>query len=183
MSLVTPNCPAGCNATPPKPYFNFCDPDINEGQIDRIYFANPDYPLTDWTDQAEWLTRISNTSNNANAIRYIEVIGSKAAAESNDVAISLKRTITLNKTHTIEFRIDETNHLNYEFLRTIECNNSYVFWYRSGKYLYGGNDGISAKQIKMNDVIPEAYTELETFNGTITWDATFHPERIGDPLA
>jgi hypothetical protein len=66
-------------------------------------------------------------------------------------------------------------------LRELECGTNFLVWYVAGKYIYGGNDGIEAS-FKLNDIIPEDNQELNTFNGTITWDAKFHPERINNPL-
>jgi hypothetical protein len=46
-----------CETQLPKPKVSVCDPEINFGQIKKLYFTNPGYPLTDVEDLEEWTGR------------------------------------------------------------------------------------------------------------------------------
>lgn len=182
MSTNLPTCQTGCQVIPPPFSFNDCDPDINFGQIDRIYIASRGAnDLIDWTSLAEWTGRLDNTTNDLQKIRFLNVIGTKPPAEGDMIDISRDRKITAEKTHTITFRADETDATNYDALREIECGGNFKVWYQAGKYLYGDNSGINA-YIQINDDIPEDKKALNVFQGTITWLAKHHPDRITNPL-
>ena len=182
MSIVNPTCQDGCQVIPPIWSFNDCDPDVNYGQIDRIYIASLGMnDLIDWTSLAEWTGHLDNTTLDLQKIRFLNVIGMKPPAEGDLKDISRNRKITADKTHTITFRVDETDATNYDALRQIECNGNFKVWYQAGKYLYGDNSGITA-YVSLNDDIPEDKKELNVFQGVITWDAQFHPARITNPL-
>ena len=163
---------------------NLCNPVINFGQIERLYLGNAGNPFTDWEDLTEWTARIDNADIvDATAIRELIVIGDKPAPETTELIISAGRKVQTEKKHTLNFRIDETNDLNYAFIQYLEANpgQSYAVWYASGTNLYGGNTGILAT-ITLNDVIPESKDELDTFQGVISFEGG-HPERIPNPMA
>lgn len=184
MSRVDPTCLDGCDVRPPGLSFTDCDPEVHEGEIDRLYFmALNGNPLIDWTNLAEWNTRLSNTSLDINAIRFMNVVGEKPAAEGETIKISRNRKIVLQKVHTINYDVDETNQENYDALRQKECGGNFVWWYQTaGGLLFGGNDGIEAFGDE-NDVIPKDRAELNLFVGVLTWDYKFHPERTTNPMA
>jgi len=182
MSIVNPVCTFGCGVIPPDFSFDDCSPDVNHGQIDRIYIASDGAAaFIDWTLLPEWTARLDNTTLDIEKIRFLNVIGDKPVAEFDQKEISRKRKIILDKTHTIAFSIDETSAINYEALREIECGGNFKLWFQAGKYLYGGNDGIDAF-ITENDMIPRERKELNTFEGVATWENKFHPERCTNPL-
>lgn len=183
MSTYNPTCPDACSDSVPVVDFDYCAPDLNYGQIDKIYVAAYNAAsFTDWSSLAEWTARISETSTNIDAIRELTVIGSKPAPEREIIDLSGDREARPPAIHTLEVRIDETGEDNYEFLRTLECNIYVKVWYSAGKYLYGGNDGILVKSIYFDDIIPENSRELNTFNGMVRWENQYHPERINNPL-
>jgi hypothetical protein len=182
MSINNPTCETGCLVELPPFSFNDCSPDVNFGQIDRIYFAaRGANDFVDWTSLAEWTGRLDNTTDDLQKIRFLNVIGTKPAAEGDPIEISRKRKITAEKTHTVTARIDETNEENYDALRALECDGNVKMWYQAGKYLYGDNSGIDAF-IQINDEIPENNEELNVFQVSATWEAEFHPDRITNPL-
>lgn len=183
MSLNLPSCTDGCTSKAPVFSFDDCNPDVNRGQIDRIYImALGGADLADWTQLAVWAVRLAQDPTvTVDAIQYMNVIGEKPEAASDVKEISRIRKIVLDKTHTINFDVDETDGTNYDALRQIECGGNFKLWFQAGKYLYGGNDGITAF-IQENDMIPRERKELNVFKGVATWEAQFHPERTDNPM-
>lgn len=183
MSIVNPVCEDGCDVILAALSFSECDPDWNRAQIDKIYMASLGADdLVNWEAPGEWATRIDNTDvADIDKIRYFHVIGDKPVAEGEPKEMSLARKAITDKTHTINFSIDETNETNYDFLRQLECGGNVKIWFASGKYLYGGNHGIEAF-VSLNDSIPRDRKEYETFEGVATWESQFHPERCLNPI-
>jgi len=183
MSIYNPTCPDSCSDSVPAVLFDYCAPDVNYGQIDKLYVAAYNAAsFADWTSLSEWLSRIDNTSVDIDAIRELSVMGSKPAPTRDAIEISGDRKIYSPATHTIDVKVDETNEENYEFLRTLECNSYYKIWYAAGKYLYGGYDGIIVDSFFLDDLIPENSKELNIFQGVAEWENQFHPERILNPM-
>jgi hypothetical protein len=188
--MAIPVCPTDCTSQIPEVNFSDCSPETNAAQIVNIYVTNVGYPFdpaaatpTDWTVAADWIARIDNTNVNPDAIRKFHVIGSKPVAEKQEKEISHNRTVTGPKKHSIAFRIDETNNVNYEMLRSLECGGSFLIWYEtSGGKMYGGNEGIKAS-LMLDQNIPESLQEIELFEGMAKWTSKFHPERIDSPIA
>jgi hypothetical protein len=181
MSL--PVCPEGCDSNLPGFVFDNCNPDVNNGEIAKIYFTTDGNPLSDWTSAAEWDSRLDNTATGASKIRVLTVLGDMPAVGDNEKPISGGRIIEGVKDFLINFDIDETGEDNYNALRAMECNRgNFLVWFetRDG-LLHGGSSGIPAK-IKLKYAIPRAYTDLITMPGTIKWQARFSPERITSPI-
>jgi len=182
MSLVTVVCPTDCENYLAPVDFSLCDPDVDFGEIERIYVTARGAGLTDWTDAAEWAARLDNDTEDDNTkIRTLFVRGDQPPAESNEVEISLCRIVYSEKDFTLNLDIDETSVINNDFMRYIECNDLYTIWYQAGKYLYGGTDGIDVN-IGLNNNIPRGCNELNLITGTVKWQAKHSPEKIINPL-
>lgn len=180
--MPLPTCPTDCGDNLSEVLFDECAPEINEGQVAKIYLTNKGNPLTDWTDAAEWSSRLDNTAPNPDSIITLHVIGDKPVPTSTQIDISLGRKVIGKKEHVLNFRVDETNETNHEWLRQNECGGQYLMWYETlPGLLFGGNEGIEVS-IVLDMVIPEADTELITFNGSATWKAKFTEERIVSPI-
>lgn len=176
--MPIPTCSPGCDNDLPIVSFDDCSPELNSGNITYLYVTNRGNPLTDWTDLAEWAARLSNTSTDSSAIRQFRIIGSKPAADKPETVISGDRTYYGLATHTIDFRIDETNQINQDMLRQMECGGAFLIWYETlGGLRWGGDEGIEAT-IKLDEIIPESSSEFITFTGQAKWKAKFTPERI-----
>jgi hypothetical protein len=176
--MPLPTCSPGCDNTLPVFLFDDCSPELNAGNITWLYTTNRGNPLTDWTDEAEWAARIDNDSTDSAAIRRIRVIGSKPAPDKPETVISGDRTYYGKASHVIDFRADETNAINHEALRQMECGQDILLWYETiGGLRWGGNEGIEAS-IKLDEVIPESSSEFINFVGQAKWKAKFTPERI-----
>lgn len=181
MSL--PTCPTGCTSNLPTVDFSLCAPEINQAQIGHLYFTTVGNPLANWASEVEWDSRLDNDAAGATAIRSLIGIGDWPAPESEEKEISLGRKVFGTRKFTINFRIDETNATNHAAFREMQCNTgNYLVWVatRDG-LLWGGSSGINAK-IKVDQVVPEAYSEIITYQITITWEAQFMPERIETPI-
>lgn len=168
-------CPDDCSTELPPVVFSLCSPEINYGQIARMFLCNPGYPLNNENDPVEWQARMD--VNDATKIIALTVVGDKPPAESNEIEISRGRIEHGAKKHTINVDIDETNDTNYEFMRKMECGKSYVMWYETyGGQLYGGRFGCLGS-FKLNDNIPKALQDINTFVGAYVWKSKFHPCR------
>jgi len=183
MSKINPTCPTDCDSLVPEVLYDFCGPNYDFGQITKLYVAKQSAAsFTDVSDLSEWLARLSDDGTADDDIRTLNVIGSKEAPDSSEIQISLKRTIRTPKKHTVSVKIEETNLTNYEFMRAMDCGGTYKVWYESGKYLYGGTEGIDA-QILMHLLIPESTDELKVFEGMIKWEDKYEPEACLNPFA
>lgn len=177
-----PTCPTDCGDNLPPVEFDECAPVINEGRIDKIYLTNVGNPLADWTDAVEWGARLDNSAAAANSILTLNVIGEKPEPTENEQEISLGRKIVGNKTHIVNYAIDETNDTNHEFMRQNECAGQYLMWYEtSGGLLFGGTEGIEVS-FTSNMIIPQSAEELITYSGKAEWKSRFTEERIPSPI-
>ena len=148
-----------------------------------MYITNLGNPLVDVTDLVEWTARLSNGGALANDIRTLHVIGSKPVPTADEKEISLGRKISSKKAHTLPFKIDETNQINHEFMRSMECGGQFLFWYEtSGGLMFGGNEGIKGSFI-LDMEIPESETDFILLTGKADWKAKFTEERSLSPLA
>jgi len=173
-----------CESQLPKPSVSVCSPVINFSQLKKLYITNPGYPLDDVEDLGEWTDRISNTSDELNAIREIHIIGEKPEAEETQVQISLGRTVSGPMNHALPFEIDETNDTNYEWMRSYQGGSREVLFWAEGESgkIYGGNSGIRAS-LSVKYVIAREATELDKIIGNLTWRDKQDPERHDSPLA
>ena len=162
---------------------DFCGPDIDFGEVDRIYIGNPGNPFTDWTSLTEWNARLDNAATgDATKIRFLNIIGDKPEPEKGEIKFSQDRTAYTTPKHVLNFKVDETGPNNYGLVQFFEDNNqTALIWFGSGKYLYGGNSGISAN-LKLSEIIPESSEELKYIQGVANWEAK-SPDRITNPMA
>lgn len=174
-----------CNpvALPPV-VADFCAPNVNFGEVDKVFLGNAGNDFADWTDLTEWNTRLDNVDiADATKIRTLHTIGSKPATEKNKIDFSQGRSLYTTPKHTLPIKIDETGDENYDLILWTEENagQTVSLWYQAGKYLYGGNSGISAN-LTLDDIIPESDEELNTFDGVLSWEGK-HPARTLNPMA
>lgn len=182
-SIDTVICATDCSTELPLVEFSECAPELLQAQVSDIYLANDGYPLTNWTDPAEWAARIDNNSTDANAIRVLTVIASIADPTVQEKKISHGRTVYSPQEFTIAGRIDDNSDTNYDFMRATGCNRQYRMWYATlGGKLYGGNVGILVN-LRMWETVPEDDNEYATLNLQLKWKAQFAPLRIDNPIA
>ena len=59
MSLPIITCPTDCTYDVPVISMDECNPFVDFDEVDHIYLTGIDQELADWTDLAEWTTRLS----------------------------------------------------------------------------------------------------------------------------
>lgn len=182
-TCTTPTCTDACADALPEVQFSICAPVTNFGQLSKMYITNNGYPLTDENSLSEWQTRANLDVSDPSRILEFSIIGDKPLATGNEVPMSKGRTVYGTKDHLINIKIDETNQVNYEAMRSFECGKTVRVWFETfGGLLYGGTDGVLAS-ITLGEVIPEGTGELITFQGTVKWKSKFSPCRTTSPMA
>lgn len=178
MSVITkPICPADCDALDIDILFDECAPEFESGQIKRVHIAKADE--TDFTnveDLAEWTARIDVD------IFTLKVIGDMPEPETTEIPWVDGEVVNGDKKFTVNFRILETNQTNYEFMRSVQCNLRYKFWFETfGGKMYGGNAGITA-QFKGSFMIPEDQTDITKLMFVTKWSDSNFPDRSVSPF-
>jgi hypothetical protein len=180
---MNPICATGCsNSLDQLPEWEFseCAPEVNAGEIEKIYMGVLGNPFTDWESAVEWNSRLVSTT--ATKLVVLTVLGEKPRPTANSKDISGGRKIQLDADHVLNFTIDETGAKNHEAIRQLECGGTFLFWYEtSGGLVFGGNDGIQAS-ISAGMVIPKTRKDTMTYEGSLTWSAKFTEERIVSPI-
>ncbi len=182
MSVVI-TCPDFCTVAVPEVNFSACSPVVREGEISKLYIANPEEPISDWTDPAAWSARIDNDNPATSAIRELTVIGDMVAPESTVLKISARRTYQGLKSRTINFEIDDLSFENIDAARQFDCGGTFLVWFETyDGLLVGGPTGILGT-INLDWIIPRERTEFQKLVGTIKWDDKIGPMAIDSPIA
>jgi len=182
--MATPVCIDNCDSPLPVVSFSDCSPSVNLSEIEYVILGRPDSAdLTDETDAAEWADRLDNDDIVDNdKLRLLRVIGDKPQPTDQEQTISGQRIIVVDRTHTLNFDVDETNDINYEAVRTLQCGGEVKVWYVSrSKHVFGGKTGVTAS-LKISEVSNRGENEILRFSGVATWKSLFSPERALWPL-
>jgi len=184
MSVNNPTCPTGCDSFLAAVDFNYCDPDVQFGEIDHIYLkARDGSDLLDWENLAIWNARLAlNPLVDNDAIIDLVVIADLPPAETEEIEISLGRKIQSPSSFTINFEIDDVSDLNYELMRWLECNLIVDMWYSANQVLFGGNPGIEVS-FAAKYQIERGQKSLQKIVGTVKWESQFSPPRTTNPMA
>jgi hypothetical protein len=166
-------CPTDCtSAAAGVPVFAFddCAPQVQSGEIQKIYLTKVGNPFVDITDATEWTTRLAQADGVATKLTKWHVMGDKPKPTDTVKDISLGRKVVLSTEHVINATVDEVNVTNHEAFRQMhECGGTYLIWYEtSGGLVFGGNAGIKVS-IAPGMVIPRAKGDSITWELTITW--------------
>lgn len=175
--IPKPTCPSNCDALDIEVMFNECAPEFESGQIERVYVAKANAPnFTDVESLTEWTNRLGND------IFELKVIGDMPEPEVPEIPWVDGEVISGDKKFTVNFRILEVNDKNYQFMRTVQCNSKYKFWYTTaGGKMYGGNAGITA-QFKGSFVIPEDRNDITKLMFVTKWTDSNYPDRSKAPF-
>lgn len=167
----------------PEVDFDFCDPEIKQSEIQRVFLAKIGAAnFTDWTQPAEWTERMSETDMGIDAIRCLTVIGDKPAPASTKKDISNGRKKITRKDHTINATVDEVTDANHAFLQAVESGVRYKMWYETaGGFMFGGNNGI-AIEISGDMVLARGAGEIQLYQYIITWTSPNTESRCISPI-
>ncbi len=189
MSL--PVCPDNCQDQLAEFKFDDCAPEWARGEVSIVYMFSPAYPVVanPRTDPAgfiaEMAARVSNTSNAANAIRKLVVIGEKPEPDKSTIKMSANRTIVTNKNHTLMFNIDELSQENRDAQRQSECQNKFALMWEVDWLIFGGSENIgdgAVCAVQMDTIVPVDRTALSYIKCTATWEDKFSPDSCTNPL-
>ena len=166
---------ATCVVTLPAANADFCAPNAHFGRIDAILYTRWGDDLTDWTDDTEWDTRISNStalpSPGTDApVRFLFGTGELPLPEAAEQEISLGRRVKNKPVHTLPFNCDDTGNTNAALLAAMqETNDTYALWFLVDDQLYGGNTGFPATMSFNGRLIPGSRNEVQSINIVCTW--------------
>jgi hypothetical protein len=182
--LILPVCPTSCSASLVPVEFDECAPVLHYGEVSKIYIGEANSSIfSNVEDFAEWTARLDDTGIVANAILTLITMGEVTAPDRTETPLSGGRTIYSPGTYTLNFEVDETNDINYNFMLNSQCNLKYKFWYEtSDGMLYGGNEGLEGV-IKLNQPVPKSREEIIKLTGEIKWKSATDPLRCVMPIA
>jgi len=170
----------------PKTCSSICDAKLKYGRIDSVRFRNGFAPFNDFSDTAEWDTRLSDTLDDDGTNKYIRTmygVGEMPEASNEKSTYSLGRVYYSEKAHTVKFAVDNICKAHLDLLHHIEQYpaTQFYLWFTTGDTLHGGNDGIRAS-IDAKKVISPNRKELVKINFTFDWEG-FTPETTALPLS
>ena len=177
------SCTDDCEFDIPAVSFADCNPEVNLSQIAKIYLAQPDAAnFTDRTQLSEWTARLSATSTDPDAIRTLMVVADKPKPETQSRTISGGRIVVTNKSHVINFDIDETNATNHDFVRGGKCIKSVKFLYETiGGLMFGGNSFIEGT-FEVDMSLSRTEGDIVLHQGTLKCTSRDTEERCISPL-
>lgn len=163
--------------------FDLCNPDVRTSEIKRLFLALPQSAeFVDWSIADAWNDRLSQTSNDVNAIRTITCIGDKPAPVSIRKDISLQRKKITYKTHTLLITIDEVTAANHAFIIALKKGRILRVWYETtGRQMFGGNSGIVA-MVYGDMVLARGQGEIAVYELQIIWNKLRTEDRIESPI-
>jgi hypothetical protein len=171
-------CQSGCTAENPDFEFDNCNPEIVAGGSFRLYMFNDGQSFPDPTIMgsaaalAAYSARASNTSNNADAIRFLTINGDLPIATKNELKISDNRTRTVNKDYVFNFEIDELNDTNRLAIQQLQCGWTGRIVFENDTLLWGGIDEFSEGVLASLDIdleIPRDNKDITRYKGTLKW--------------
>jgi len=169
--------------TLPETDFDFCDPVVENSEIQRIFLRKTgSTDFSDWTQAAEWNERVSETSMDDDAIRPLTVIGDKPAPSATIKNISNGRKVVTRKDHTINATIDDVSDANHALIQEIETGKRFLMNYETaGGRMFGGNSSIPV-EIMADMVLARGQGEIAVYNLTITWASNTTEQRCASPI-
>lgn len=181
--MANPNCPENCLTDLPLITVDTCNPVIVKSGINILCFAKKTAnPFNDWTSPSEWSSRLSNSSSDDNAVRFLFGTGSMPAGTKQEITYQVNKKRVTGKTRTLTFTVEEANATIHNAIRILECGGEYRFWFGTiGGRLYGGNEGVSADS-DGNLVLGGGENDIENRVIDLSWDNKFSPEMCVSPI-
>ncbi|GAB4486556.1 MAG: hypothetical protein OHK0019_00420 [Saprospiraceae bacterium] len=166
---------------------DLCAQGTHFGEISAIRFTRWGDDLTDWTDDTEWNTRLSNSTALATpptlaAIRTLYCIGSVAAPERTEIRLPRRTKQYTAPKYSVQLRVYDTSDANMDAFRALPVGGQpFAVWLETEERMFGGNTGVFATLIG-DPIIPESIDELMYLQLTVTFEGTF-PEVQDNILA
>jgi len=182
MSYPIITCPTGCNNDVPAINMDECNPQVDFSEVDKLYMTQIDYPLTDWTDLAEWTARIDNDGTDVDDIREWWVSGELPEPEMNITEIDNSREVQSPMKFNLDLQVFDVDNDTYDAMRILQCGLRVLIWFSAGEFMYGSTDGIEATIVAAYP-ITKGSREANYIRLQVKWEASHHPERIDNPLA
>ncbi|MFT3704633.1 MAG: hypothetical protein QM802_19870 [Agriterribacter sp.] len=181
---MNPSCPENCLTDLPIVTVDNCNPIIVKSGINILCFAKKSAdPFTDWTSPTEWSARLSNSSTNENAVRFILGTGSMPAGSKQEITYQVNKKRTISKSRTLTFTVEEANATIHNLIRMLECGGEYRFWWGTiGDRFYGGNEGVISGY-DANLVLGSGENDYEQRIIELSWEDKFTPEMCTSPIA
>jgi hypothetical protein len=196
-----PSCPTDCGEFTLPSFSDACfsQASIEESEIVEIFLSEPSNtlgipknPITGHTvtglpadatiNEAAILSWIDTKNNStAGALRSIKGIGDKPAATGTDVTGPEGVIIQIDKTHPINFDILTMDNLNYEAVRWLQCNPTLHLWFRTKKYLYGGENGMIATVRNADHILARGQGSIGVSTLVFEFKSTCAPIRDAFP--
>ena len=178
---------AVCSTVLPPTSSDICDVNSNYGELNQLYFTRFGDSLTDWEDDTEWATRLSNSTAmpalpTLAPIRSLFGIGSVSAPERPTIPAPRKGTIYGIPVYTIIFNVYDTSATNMTMVSLLPTSGqTYAAWIGTEEKLFGGNDGIKMTMIA-DPIIPESKDDVIKIQVTLTFEGAF-PEMTDNFLS
>lgn len=167
----------------PETDFNFCAPEIDLSEIQRVFIAKVGAaPFDDWTQAGEWNTRMSETDTTIDAIRPFTVIGDKPIPTKQVKDISGGRKRNTRKDHVVNFTVDDVSDANHAFLQAVENGKNFRMWYETaGGKMFGGNSGILC-EVSGDMALNRGNGEIAGYQYIATWAKNTTEDRCDSPI-
>lgn len=140
-------CGQDC-ATLPTFTAGVCSPKKTNSEISMILFSRVgftnDPKVGGSSFNTEYTTRLSNTSTDANAIRFKECFAELPDADPDTVTDEYGTIIPKWANRQITFVDSDMSDENYGWHEKAQCMGECKFWYVIDGYIYGGKSGIKA---------------------------------------
>lgn len=160
---------AVCVTTLPNASADDCTLNLHYGRIDAVMYTRAETTdgLTDASDDAEWTTRLSNTtaltaSGTPAPIRYLYVIGEWPLPERTEIEVSAGRTAQSVPKSTITLDVDDTGDTNAALLAAEQTTTKRrKVWFIIQGQLWGGNSGYSMDMTFLGRIVTRARTDKQ----------------------
>ncbi len=143
QNFCASDCPDGCSDV--LPTLSLTCKVTTTDVIDKVFFSHD--PFEDVTDEAEWASRLSNSSNSATAVRFRVVQATRPTPSPNTVKDEFGNTFIKDQNIEVVWEDSDNSDANYVWHNKMACTPTLRFWYKSGGKVYGGNAGIEGKFI------------------------------------
>jgi len=127
---------------------------------------------------------IDNSDATDTKQKRFPLIGNLAKPEYQKISTIAFNSVTILKTRAFNFRMFHVDLTTYDFLRKVECGKirPKFILETEGGYLLGKDGGIDFSDIELDAVWNEGETEVEYWEGVISFKTKVSPDKVLNPL-